>query len=203
MKTKLLSHFDIKTIKLFLFMLTPLILIQCDEDPEPFPRTDIVTQSAPTTTATRLLPGTPKSAFYQLSMTLGHDASECTGCVVINGTPTHVPCRGPGNKCNVNTAVVVTAAETHTSFLPGHPANFYTVTSLHPQAIDSLAILDAFRFDDFFLFPDRSFFVSGNNIDWRLRWMNIPEQYVKRNNDDSLLYYERVTFSSTPLFSNE
>lgn len=184
-------------------MLTPLILIQCDEDPEPFPRTDIVTQSAPTTIATRLLPGTPKSAFYQLSMTLGHDASECTGCVVINGTPTHVPCRGPGNKCNVNTAVVVTAAETHTSFLPGHPANFYTVTSLHPQAIDSLAILDAFRFDDFFLFPDRSFFVSGNNIDWRLRWMNIPEQYVKRNNDDSLLYYERVTFSSTPLFSNE
>lgn len=203
MKTNLSSQLITRAFTLLLIILSPFLMTQCDEDPEPFPRTDIVTQSAPTTTATSFLPGTPKRAFYQLSMTLGHDASECTGCVVINGTPTHVPCRGPGNKCNVNTAVVVTAAETHTSFIPGHPANFYTVTSLHPQTIDSLVILDAFRFDDFFLFPDRSFFVSGNNIDWRLRWMNIPEQYVKRNNDDSLLYYERVTFTSTPIFPNE
>jgi len=188
---------------ILLLALTSLLLVRCDDDPEPFLRSDIVTQSPPTTTATSIMQGSPTKSFYQMNMKLGHDAAECTGCVVVNGTPTHVPCRGPGDKCNVASAIAVTASETHTSFIPGNPLNYYIVTSIPEHLLDSLSIFDEFRYDDFFLFPNRSFWVSGNSIDWRLRWMNIPEQYVKRNNDDSLLYYERVSFTSTPLYPNE
>jgi len=188
---------------ILLLALTSLLLVRCDDDPEPFLRSDIVTQTPPTTTATTIIQGSPNKSYYQVNMKLGHDATECTGCVVVNGTPTHVPCRGPGDKCTVASAIAVTASETHTSFIPGNPLNYYIVTSIPEHLLDSLSIFDEFRYDDFFLFPNRSFWVSGNSIDWRLRWMNIPEQYVKRNNDDSLLYYERVSFTSTPLYPNE
>lgn len=187
-----------------LFMVfSSLLLVRCEDDPEPFLRSDIVTQSPPTTTADAIMQISPLKALYQVNMKLGHDASECTGCVVVNGTPTHVPCRGPGDKCNVSSVISVTASETHSSFVPGNPMNYYIVSGLSNQMLDSLVLLDEFRNDDFFLFPNRSFWVSGSNIDWRLRWMNIPEQYVKRNNDDGLLYYERVSFTSSPLFANE
>jgi hypothetical protein len=179
------------------------ILINCTEDPEPFTRSEIVTQSPPTTTATGLVYANSTKAIYQLNMRMGHEASECTGCVVINGVPTHVPCRGPGTSCSVNSVVQVSLSESHISLIPGQPFEYYTVTSLPFDLLDSLVLMDELRNDDFFLFPDRSFWVSGNFVDWRHRWMNIPEQYIKRNTDDSLLYYDRVTFTSSPLFNND
>lgn len=203
MKTTLTTSILKIKFPILILVLTSLFLVKCDDDPEPFLRSDIVTQTTPTTTADPILQISPLKALYQVNMKLGHDASECTGCVVVNGTPTHVPCRGPGDKCNVASAIAITASETHTSFIPGNPLNYYIVTSIPDHILDSLSIFDEFRYDDFFLFPNRSFWVSGSSIDWRLRWMNIPEQYVKRNNDDSLLYYERVSFTSTPLYPNE
>lgn len=203
MKMKHITPFLKINFPMLLLALSCLLLVRCEDEPDPFLRSDIVTQPTPTTTADAIQQISPLKALYQVNMKLGHDASECTGCVVVNGTPTHVPCRGPGDKCTVSSAIAVTASETHSSFIPGNPLNYYIVTSIPENLLDSLAIIDEFRYDDFFLFPNRSFWVSGNSIDWRLRWMNIPEQYVKRNNDDSLLYYERVSFTSTPLFPNE
>ena len=203
MKIKFTTPIFKTILTILLLVISSLLWIRCDDDPEPFQKSDIVTQGTPTTTADAIMQLSPLKALYQVHMKLGHDASECTGCVVINGTPTHVPCRGPGDKCNVASAIAVTASEINSSFVPGNSLNYYIVTSLPENILDSLAILDEFRYDDFFLFPNRSFWVSGNTIDWRLRWMNIPEQYVKRNNDDSLLYYERVSFTSTPLYPNE
>lgn len=178
-------------------------MIQCVDDPEPFDRNEIVSHIPPTTTATGFLFENNTKAIYQLSMRMGHEASECTGCVVVNGTPTHVPCRGPGSSCNVNSVVQVSLSESHISLIPGQPFEYYTVTSLSYELLDSLALMDDLRNDNFFLFPDRSFWVTGDLVDWRQRWMNIPEQYIKRNTDDTLLYYDRVTFTSTPLFNNQ
>lgn len=180
-----------------------LLLFQCTDDPEHFQRKDIVSETTPTTTATRLPFGSPNKAMLQLNMRMGHEESECTGCVVINGVPTHVPCRGPGTACSVSSVVQVTTLESHISLIPGEPFDYFTVTSLTHQMIDSLVLMDDLRDADLFLFPNRSFWVSGNFVDWRSRWMNIPEQYVKRNADDDLLYYDRVTFTSSPLYINE
>lgn len=189
--------------KITLLALIPFLVIQCEEDPVPFSRNEVVSQTPPTTTANGFLFDNNTKAIYQLNMKMGHEASECTGCVVVNGTPTHVPCRGPGSSCNVNSVVQVELSESHISLIPGQPFEYYTVTSLSHELLDSLVLMDELRNDDFFLFPDRSFWVTGNLVDWRQRWMNIPEQYIKRNTDDSLLYYDRVTFTSTPLFNNQ
>jgi hypothetical protein len=179
-----------------------VLTIQCGDDPEYFTRSEVVTQEEPINTASIIFSGSPNKKCYQINMKMGHDASECTGCVVINGTPTHVPCRGPGDKCTVQSIVAVAPIETHISLIPGQPTNFYNVTSLSSAVLDSLGLFDALRDDDFFLFPDRSFWINGNATDWRIRWMNIPEQYIKRNSDDGLLYYERVSFTSAPLYDN-
>lgn len=189
--------------KITLLALIPFLVIQCEEDPVPFSRNEVVSQTTPTTTANGFLFDNNTKAIYQLNMKMGHEASECTGCVVVNGTPTHVPCRGPGSSCNVNSVVQVELSESHISLIPGQPFEYYIVTSLSHDLLDSLVLMDELRDDDFFLFPDRSFWVTGNLVDWRQRWMNIPEQYIKRNTDDSLLYYDRVTFTSTPLFNNQ
>ena len=189
--------------KISVLALISLVMIQCVEDPDPFLRTEVVSQTAPTTTATGFLYENNTKAIYQLSMRMGHEASECTGCVVINGVPTHIPCRGPGTSCTVNSVVQVTLSESHISLIPGQPFEYYTITSLSEEILDSLVLMDELRDEDFFLFPDRSFWVTGTFVDWRNRWMNIPEQYIKRNTDDSLLYYDRVSFTSTPLFNNQ
>jgi len=192
-----------RLLSMCLVVILAIISIRCDDDPEYLTRSEVVTQENPTTTATVIPSGIPTKMYYQMNMKLGHDASECTGCVMINGTATHVPCRGPGDKCTVQSVTAVTPFETHISLIPGQPANLYTVTSLPSHILDSLGLYDEFRYDNFFLFPDRSFWVSGTFTSWNARWINIPEQFIKRNNDDSLLYFERVSFSATPLFDNQ
>lgn len=202
MNIKMKKHIT-NSLKFTFLILISFLIFQCTEDPEPFQRSEVVTETLPSTTAIRLPYGTNTKTMLQLNMKMGHEQSECTGCVLINGVPTHVPCRGPGTSCNVSSIVLVTTSESHVSLINGDPFDYYTVTSVDHQILDSLNLFDDFRNDNLFLIPNRTFWVSGNFVDWRSRWMNIPEQFVKRNNDDSLLYYERVTFTSYPLFINE
>lgn len=198
MKKKLINylHFSI-------FIIAFIFLVRCTEDPIPFQRNEVVNESAPSTTAISLPYSSNTKSMLQLNMKMGHEQSECTGCVLINGVPTHVPCRGPGTSCNVSSVVLVSVSESHISLINGSPFDYYTVTSVSHQVLDSLNLFDDLRDDNLFLIPNRTFWVSGNFVDWRSRWMNIPEQFVKRNIDDSLLYYERVTFTSYPLYINE
>jgi hypothetical protein len=197
------SFFSFLLIKLGGSIFIALFFWTCTPDPEPLPRENVVQDTQSQTVAQTIGYTQNNKAICQASMKMGHEASECTGCVMINGVLTHVPCRGPGNACTVNTAFLIEVGESHPSFVPGDPYSYYIVTSLPPALLDSLNISDELADNDFMLFPGRSFWVSGSWVNWRYRWMNIPEQYIKRDTEDDLFYYERVSFTATPLFDNE
>src|SRR5690554_6093264 len=104
MKRSFLSFFSFLLIKLGGSIFIALFFWTCTPDPEPLPRENVVQDTQPQTVAQTIGYTQNNKAICQASIKMGHEASECTGCVMINGVLTHVPCRGPGNACTVNTA---------------------------------------------------------------------------------------------------
>lgn len=102
--------------------------------------------------------GNAKSTTYLLSFQTGHQASECNGCVTINGRSFHVDCMGQGNAC-LNSSLVS---------LSQISGNSYTATTL-----DSTALTN----EDFFNMPARSLFVEYDEKNNEV-WLNIPAQLV-------------------------
>ena len=57
-----------------LFMVfSSLLLVRCEDDPEPFLRSDIVTQSPPTTTANAIMQISPLKALYNGELSESRD----------------------------------------------------------------------------------------------------------------------------------
>lgn len=94
---------------------------------------------------------------YVIWTSIGHDGTNCKGCVLRNGQWKHIDCQGQGNACSVSPRVIL--------YSSGNSA--YIVTT------DTFGLTD----QDFFNMPSRSLFVEYDDKNNEV-WLNIPAQLV-------------------------
>jgi hypothetical protein len=187
--------------KSILFCMFFFVMMSCTDKP-PIPDwNEVVKWTTPTTTADPYPSSNPRQLVYSLNLSMGHSAQNCTGCATVDGQSVHISCRGAGNECKVTSACVI-YIEDGLSILPSN-THTYEAYSLSEELLEELGLYDDFSDDELFPFPDRSFWIIGDQIDWRVRWMNIPAGLVKRDHNDRMLRYEGITFSAQPKFNND
>ena len=128
-----------------------------------------------------VIPSDSKTGNTTLLMTrIGHNAKDCTGCVVVDGHLTHVNCQGAGNYCPVSVAVQL-------------QQNGLDVTAVTTDTFDLTS-------EDFFLMPDRSLNYTdekGNRI-----FLNIPAQLVYRDSTTRQFTFTGLFYSNRAAYSN-
>jgi len=122
-----------------------------------------------------------KGPSYSISVTLGHSASECSGCVMSGGTCTHVDCQGAGSACAAKTIMQISDTE---------EVNLYFGTISDPNELTA---------EDFFLMPNRSLYIMGSNGEF----INIPEQMLYRDEETGNFMIYDIFFSDFQMFENK
>ena len=145
-------------------------------------KSDKVQMSNHESTAVLLNQGA-KSRTFLLTIMAGHLASECKGCVTMNGETFHVDCMGDGNVC-VNSSIVS---------LMQISGNNYTATTL-----DSTALTN----EDFFNMPSRSLFVEYDDKNNEV-WLNIPAQLVYRDSSTLQFTFTNLFYSNSAVYAND
>lgn len=183
---------------LFLFILFD----GCTEYPTSLQRNEVITEDSPAAIAEELDGSVPDKIYYQTTMRMGHDASSCNGCVLINGQLTHIDCRGAGDKCAVMSAICVSVLPGQISFSSSNYwGHSFVVSSVPDSILSSFSnVYDDFSAEDGIDFPAQSFWITGSCVNSEYRWMNIPSQFIKRDTEDHLFYYDGVTFTKQPLY---
>lgn len=115
-----------------------------------------------------------------LMMRIGHNAKDCTGCVVVDGHLTHVNCQGAGNYCPVSAAVNL--QQTGMTF---------TATTTDTFDLTS---------EDFFLMPDRS--LNYRDEKGNIIFLNIPAQLVYRDSTTRQFTFTGLSFSEKAAYNN-
>jgi hypothetical protein len=122
-----------------------------------------------------------KSSFNTfLVMSIGHNGSNCSGCIWDNGKYIHRDCMGPGNYCVKSVAVA----------LIEDGNNLYAVT------------LDTFDLTtgNIYLMPGRSLeYINENN---EKIYLNIPFQTMYRDPSTLQFTFTGLSFSSSPVYNN-
>ena len=113
-----------------------------------------------------------------LSMSIGHDSKDCTGCMMINGHIVHVNCMGNGNYCAI--AAVVHLQQVGTDV---------TATTTDTFGLTS---------ENFFLMPARSLNYTDEHNN-RI-FLNIPGQMVYRDATTQQFTFTGLSFTSSPLY---
>lgn len=124
-----------------------------------------------------------KSATYSLTMLVGHLASECKGCVTMNGLTFHMDCTGYGNACAASTTVNLVQIS----------GNNYTATT-----IDSTVLTN----EAFFNMPSRSLFVEYDDKNNEV-WLNIPAQLVFRDSVSHQFTFTGLYYSNSQIYEND
>jgi len=124
-----------------------------------------------------------KNATCLITVKTGHSASECTGCVTLNGNTIHVECMGKGNAC-LNSSLMS---------LVQISGNDYTATTL-----DSTALTN----EDFFNMPSRSLFVEYDEKNNEV-WLNIPAQLVFRDSTTQQFTFTNLYYSNSQIYEND
>ena len=112
---------------------------------------------------------------------VGHNAKDCTGCVVVDGYLTHVNCMGQGTYCSIATAVQL-------------QQNGTDITAVTTDTFDLTS-------EDFFLMPDRSLNYTdekGNRI-----FLNIPGQLVFRDSVTRQFTFTGLFYSNHAAYEND
>ena len=130
-----------------------------------------------------LIDETAKNTNYLLFFQTGHQASECKGCVTMNGISFHMECMGPGNAC-LNSSLMS---------LVQISGNNYTATTL-----DSTALTN----EDFFNMPSRSLFVEYDEKNNEV-WLNIPAQLVYRDSVTLQFTLNGLYYSASAAYDND
>ena len=112
---------------------------------------------------------------------IGHDGSNCSGCVMYSGKLYHVDCMGDGNYCA--TAAAVSLDQIGTDI---------TATTTDTFGLTS---------EDFFLMPDRSLYSETADNNDRI-YLNIPGQMVYRDNTTLQFTFTGLSFTVGPIYSN-
>lgn len=124
--------------------------------------------------------GKKESPSYLLSLTAGHSGSTCSGCVMLDGTPTHISCMGDGNLCT--TASVVNLQQVGSAI--------------------SITTTDTFNLTsgNFFLMPNRSLdYMDDSGLH---SYLNIPTQMAYRDSTTLQFTFTGLFFSSKPAYGN-
>lgn len=120
------------------------------------------------------------SAYYLMSIQVGHDGAKCPGCVLQEGKLTHVNCQGDGTYCSIAAAVQL-------------QQNGLDVTAVTTDTFDLTS-------ENFFLMPDRSLNYTdekGNRI-----FLNIPGQLVFRDSTTRQFTFTGLFYSERAAYSN-
>jgi hypothetical protein len=122
-----------------------------------------------------------KTFEYLFAFTVGHLITDCGGsCITINFKPTHADCMGYGHVCN--TAAAVTIQQVGTAI---------TATTTDTFGLTS---------EDFFLMPARSLNYTDDHHNHI--FLNIPAQFLFRDNTTKQFTFTGLFFSNTAAYSN-
>ncbi len=128
-----------------------------------------------------VIPSDSKTGNTTLLVTMiGHNAKDCTGCVVVDGHLTHVNCQGAGNYCSVSAAVNL--QQTGMTF---------TATTTDTFDLTS---------EDFFQMPDRS--LNYRDEKGNIIFLNIPAQLVYRDSTTRQFTFTGLSFSEKAAYNN-
>lgn len=133
-------------------------------------------------TSGRLIPvETPTKENNQFIMfcNVGHEGSNCKGCVTMNGQSIHVDCQGVGNVCRKSANVALS-----------YDLNNNMVLS----TIDTVGLTNL----DFFSMPDVS--LSLEIEAGVYTYLNIPSQIVYRDTTSLQFTFTGLSFTSRPLY---
>ncbi|MDL2238985.1 hypothetical protein LJC69_03780 [Bacteroidales bacterium OttesenSCG-928-K22] len=121
---------------------------------------------------------------YEWTVRVGHSATNCSGCIYIEGMLRHVDCTGEGSACSVEAKVYISSSQAKSNFYTAITENEYELTV-----------------EDIFLMPNRSLYVGmdGN----KEIWLNVPEQLVTRDQISEQFEFEGLFFTDEPVFENE
>ena len=116
-----------------------------------------------------------------LALGIGHRASDCNGCVYVNGRTFHIDCQGQGNYCMAAAAVQLQQVG----------------MDLVATTVDTFGLTS----EDFFNMPARS--LNYTDEDNNRIFLNIPPQLVWRDENTLQFTFTGLTFSDEPVYSNE
>ncbi len=117
---------------------------------------------------------------YVLLTYAGHDAKDCSGCILFNGRLIHINCQGWGDACLHSAAVTLNQVAS-------------SVTATTTDTFDLTS-------EDFFLMPDRS--LNYTDEKGRRIFLNIPEQMVYRDTATLQFTFTGLFFSETAAYNN-
>ena len=117
---------------------------------------------------------------YVLLTYAGHDAKDCSGCILFNGRLIHINCQGWGDACLHSAAVTLNQVAS-------------SVTATTTDTFDLTS-------EDFFLMPDRS--LNYTDEKGRRIFLNIPEQMVYRDTATLQFTFTGLFFSEAAAYNN-
>ena len=120
------------------------------------------------------------SSNYLMMVFMGHDAKNCQGCLLIGGNLIHIDCQGYGTACSVASSVTLNQ----------------TGSSITATTTDTFGLTNL----PFFNMPARSLeYVDDHNTHL---YLNIPAQFLFRDNTTQQFTFTGLFLSTVPAFSN-
>jgi len=141
----------------------------------------IETTELPKFNSAQLISNSKGSAYYGITVRVGHAASTCSGCVNTGENCIHVDCQGAGTACSVSAIMEISDSG---------EINFYYGIINAPNEL---------TFEETFLMPDRSLYIIGSNG----QFLNIPEQMAYRDEETGAFVLYDIFFSDNQVFINE
>lgn len=178
------SIFSAEIFKTFIFMkqisiiTTFFILVLCFSCRE---QENKETPESSMPNSAQIISSFKEGQIYGITISLGHSATNCSGCVMTGGTLKHVDCQGAGNACRIKTIMSVSTTE--------KSVYHYGIVNDPDELTD----------EDSFLMPDRSFYIIGLNGEF----LNIPEQVAFRDEETGAFIFYDIFFSDYQAFENK
>ena len=163
----------------FISMMAALIITGCDKTSVSNLNRPITENYAALGESTSKESGKPIEITYHV----GHNMSDCNGCIYINGELGHADCQGWGNACV--TRIRIWPIGGHTSSTP------------FSAVVDTLWDVTS---EDYYNMPDRSLNYTDENNN-RV-YLNIPEQMVYRDAVTRQFTFTGLFITNTPAYNN-
>ena len=120
----------------------------------------------------------------EITFRVGHDISECNGCIYINGELGHADCQGEGNACVVRIRIWPIGGQASSTPFNAVVDTLWDVTT-----------------ENYFNMPDRSLnYIDENN---NRVFLNIPAQLVYRDAVTRQFTFTGLFITNTPEYSND
>lgn len=118
---------------------------------------------------------------YVIFCNMGHDGTNCKGCLMLDGVPFHADCQGAGEACRKASCVSLIS----------------TGTSLYATTVDTVGFTNL----DYLNMPSRSFSLEVNPGVYS--YLNIPAQLVYRDSTTLQFTFTGLFFSTTAAYNND